>query len=298
MIRSMTGFGKAECELAGKRVTVEIRSLNSRQLDINLKLPAIYREKEALLRNQIASRLSRGKIDVIIFIDQVATDQVATDQVSFINKAVVKHYFDELEKTAKELNINENDPLEMMKMALRMPDTLINYRTRPDEKEWDTVHNSFLYAVDRADKYRAGEGEAMKSDLQNRISAIETSLSAIDRFEGTRIDNIRTRLQQNLNEFLSNNNIDRNRFEQEIIFYLEKLDITEEKVRLKNHIDYLKDTLNGEEASGKKLGFISQEIGREINTIGSKANDFNIQKLVVQMKDDLEKIKEQSLNIL
>ncbi len=294
----MTGFGKAECELAGTRVTVEIRSLNSRQLDINLKLPAVYREKEALLRNQIASRLIRGKIDVTILIDQVATDQVATDQLPFINKAVVKHYFEELKKTTKVLNIKENYPLEMMKMALRMPDTLINYRIVPDEKEWETVYSSFLEAVDRTDKYRAGEGEAMKSDLQNRISAIEACLLEIDRFEGTRIENIRTRLQQNLNEFLSNNNIDRNRFEQEIIFYLEKLDITEEKVRLKNHLDYLKDTLNGEEASGKKLGFISQELGREINTIGSKANDFNIQKLVVQMKDDLEKIKEQSLNIL
>ena len=293
MIRSMTGFGKTECEPAGKKVTVEIRSLNSRQLDINLKLPAVYREKEALLRNRIASRLSRGKIDVTIQIDQTGTDQVP-----LINRAVVKHYFEELNKTAKDLNISGDDPLGMMKIALRMPDTLINYRTDPDEKEWDTVYNSFLDAIDRTDNYRAGEGDAMKSDLQNRISAIETSLSAIGHFEGTRIENIRTRLQHNLNEFFSNNNIDRNRFEQEIIFYLEKLDITEEKVRLRNHIDYLRDTLSGEEPAGKKLGFISQEIGREINTIGSKANDFNIQKLVVQMKDELEKIKEQSLNIL
>ena len=289
----MTGFGKAECEPAGKRVTVEIRSLNSRQLDINLKLPVIFKEKEAVLRNLVASRLSRGKIDVTII-----TDQTATDQVPFINKAVVKHYFEELEKTAKELNLREGDPLEMMKMALRMPDTLINYQTGPDEMEWETVYSSFLEAVDRTDRYRAGEGEALEYDLQKRISAIEFSLSAIEKFERQRIENIRKRLQQNLNEFLGDNNIDRNRFEQEIIFYLDKLDITEEKVRLKKHLDYLRDTLDSEEASGKKLGFISQEIGREINTIGSKANDFNIQKLVVQMKDDLEKIKEQLLNIL
>ncbi len=290
----MTGFGKADCELAGKRITIEIRSLNSRQLDISIKLPAAYREKEALLRNHIASKLIRGKIDVTISIDLVDS----ADQVSFINKAAIKHYLDELKKTTKELNIKGNDPWEMMKIALRMPDTLTYYQTGPDKKEWNTIYEGFLNAVERADKYRSEEGEAMKSDLQNRISAIETSLKAIERFEGMRIETIRARLDQRLNEFLSVNNIDKNRFEQEIIFYLEKLDITEEKVRLKNHIDYLKDTLNGEEASGKKLGFISQEMGREINTIGSKANEFNIQKLVVQMKDDLEKIKEQLLNIL
>lgn len=293
MIKSMTGFGKSVCETAGKKVTIEIRTLNSRQLDINMKVPAIYRNNEALLRNQVASRLSRGKTDITIQIDHIGTEHITA-----INKTVVKHYVEELNKTAKELNMTRIDPLEIMKIAVRMPDTLITDHPNPDVMEWETVYKSFLEALGEVDKNRINEGEAMQTDLENRITTIETNLKSIEQFEGERIETVRSRLQYNLSEFFSNNSIDRNRFEQEIIYYLEKLDITEEKVRLKNHIDYFRETLGDEIPAGKKIGFITQEIGREINTIGSKANDFNIQKLVVQMKDELEKIREQSLNIL
>ncbi len=293
MIKSMTGFGKAEYSTGDKKITIEIRTLNSRQLDINLKVPAAYKDKEALIRNQTATALNRGKTDIIIYIDQAGSEHIPN-----INRDIVKHYFTELGETAKELNIPETDPVDLMKMALRMPDTLSANRPKPDEKEWNSVYRSFLDALGQTDAHRIQEGEAMKIDLKKRITSIEECLSSVEQFEKSRIDNIRIRLMQNLNEFFSNNNIDRNRFEQEIIYYLEKLDITEEKVRLANHIEYFRDTLSGKEPAGKKLGFISQEIGREINTIGSKANDFNIQKLVVQMKDELEKIKEQSLNIL
>ena len=185
-----------------------------------------------------------------------------------------------------------------MKMAIRMPDTLVHEKPEEDENEWEMVYGSFRVALDELARFRIQEGTAMKAELENSIRVIEENLSAIEKFEGNRIDNVRKRLQQNLQEFFNNNNVDRNRFEQEIIYYLEKLDISEEKVRLINHMAYFRETLEEEEPVGKKLGFISQEIGREINTIGSKANDFNIQKLVVQMKDELEKIKELSLNIL
>ncbi len=289
----MTGFGKAACELPGKKVTIEIRSLNSRHLDINLKLPGIYREKEAVLRSDVSQVLCRGKVDLTF-----TADQTGTEHIPVINRNAVRHYFEELSKTAADLRVTGNHNLELMKLTMRMPDILISGRQDPDENEWKTVYKTFRSALDHVDKYRGDEGEAMKADLVIRIDSIEGKLGEIDRFEDKRIETLRARLQQNLNEFLNNNNVDRNRFEQEIIFYLEKLDITEEKVRLANHISYFRETLSGKEPAGKKLGFITQEIGREINTIGSKANDFDIQKIVVQMKDDLEKIKEQSLNIL
>jgi uncharacterized protein (TIGR00255 family) len=289
----MTGFGKSECDLADKRITIELRSLNSRQLDINLKIPSIYREKETLLRNEIALHLNRGKIDLTIHFDQTGAGYQ-----SRINTPLVKQYASQLQETGRELGMKEYDPLEMLKMAMRLPETIINDKAEADEKEWALVFGSFLSALEQINKFRIQEGDAMHADLVNRIDTIEQLLSEVDQFEITRVENIRKRLQQNLNEFFSNNSVDRNRFEQEIIFYLEKLDITEEKVRLKNHIEYFRETLGSEEPGGKKLGFITQEMGREINTIGSKANDFNIQKIVVQMKDELEKIKEQSLNLL
>jgi uncharacterized protein (TIGR00255 family) len=293
MIRSMTGFGKSECELADKKLTIELRSLNSRQMDLSFKIPAMYREKETILRNDIASRLKRGKADLVIYSDGKGAANIAV-----INTATVMHYAGQLIKTGQELGLGEYDPMEIMKMAIRMPDTLINEKQEADEDEWELVYGSFQAALDELDSFRIQEGAAMKAELENRIYEIEENLSGIEKFEANRIDNVRKRLQQNLQDFINSNNVDRNRFEQEIIYYLEKLDISEEKVRLVNHIAYFRETLGEAETVGKKLGFISQEIGREINTIGSKANDFNIQKLVVQMKDELEKIKELSLNIL
>jgi uncharacterized protein (TIGR00255 family) len=293
MVRSMTGFGKSERELAEKKITIELRSLNSRQLDINLKLPAIYRDKENLLRNEIAQKLNRGKIDAVIYIDNTGTDAVPR-----INSKVVKFYAEQLLSTGRELGMEADDPLEIMKLAMRMPDTLTNERTEPDENEWNMVYSCFLEAIEQTDHFRIQEGKALETDLVDRITTIGQLLSSIAGFEQGRIENIRKKLHQNLNEFFNNSSIDRNRLEQELIFYLEKLDITEEKVRLQNHIDFFRETLKSNEQAGKKLGFIAQELGREINTIGSKANDFNIQKIVVQMKDELEKIREQSLNLL
>jgi uncharacterized protein (TIGR00255 family) len=293
MIKSMTGFGKSECELTDKKLTIELRSLNSRQLDINLKIPSTFRDKETLLRNELAMRMGRGKVDLTIY-----TDHSGTDNIPVVNTRVLKHYALQLQIAGEELGIKEYDPVEIMKIAVRMPDTLTSVKQEPDENQWNSVFNCFLAAIEQIDKFRIQEGDAMRSDLEGRVAAMEKLLSEVDQFENSRIVNIRMRLQQNLNEFFNNNSVDRNRFEQEVIFYLEKLDITEEKVRLKNHIDFFRETLRDEDNAGKKLGFITQEMGREINTIGSKANDFNIQKLVVRMKDELEKIKEQSLNIL
>jgi uncharacterized protein (TIGR00255 family) len=293
MIRSMTGFGKSELELADKKITIELRSLNSRQMDINLKLPAIYRDRESLLRNEIAQKLNRGKIDAAVYFDNTGTDAIPR-----INSKVVKFYAEQLQATGRELGMKTGDPLEIMKLAMRMPDTLTNERSEPDENEWNMIYSSFLEAIEQTDNFRIQEGKALESDLVDRLTSIGQLLSSITGFEKGRIENIRKKLQQNLNEFFNNSSVDRNRFEQELIFYLEKFDITEEKVRLQNHIDFFRETMNADEPAGKKLGFIAQEMGREINTIGSKANDFNIQKLVVQMKDELEKIREQSLNLL
>ena len=293
MIRSMTGFGKAELELADRKVTIELRSLNSRQMDITVKTPPVYRGKETILRNEIASRLKRGKADLIIQVEVSGTEGTHS-----INAGAVKDYAAQLDKIASDMGMDGYDRLEMLKLAMRMPDTVSAEKPEADEKEWEAVYESVLSAVRQLDQYRIQEGEAMTADIENRINAIEESLASVDQFEKPRIENIRKRLQQNLQEHMNNSNVDRNRFEQEIIYYLEKFDITEEKVRLGNHISYFRETLGSGESPGKKLGFITQEMGREINTIGSKANDFNIQKLVVQMKDELEKIKEQSLNIL
>ncbi len=293
MIKSMTGFGKAECSLPGKTVTLELRSLNSKQLDVNFKIPSAYREKESVFRNEIALRFKRGKIDLMIH-----TDHHQADQAPEINREVIKKYTDQLTGICTELGIKNTDKFELMKIAMRMPEIYSSNKSGPEESEWENLFNSFHLAAGQLDDYRLQEGKALAGDLEKRISSIEKHLHDIDKFESKRIKTVRGRLEQNLKEFFNNNNIDRNRFEQEIIYYLEKLDITEEKVRLSNHIDYFRQTLTGVEPAGKKLGFISQEIGREINTIGSKANDFEIQKLVVHMKDELEKIKEQALNIL
>ncbi len=293
MIKSMTGYGKAECEIAGKKIIIELRSLNSKQLDLNIKLSSVYREKEPVTRTDIASRLKRGKIDLVIYADYKGADSIPT-----INVEVVKNYVEQLKKTGGEIGLDEYNPLEMMKIAMRLPDTYVSEKPDLDEAEWEAVYKAFLSALEQLDNYRIQEGEAMRADLDNRINSIEKHLAGIGQFEEKRIESIRKRIRQNLQEYLNSSIIDRDRFEQEIIYYLEKIDISEEKVRLENHIAYFRETLREEEQTGKKLGFISQEIGREINTIGSKANDFNIQKLVVKMKDDLEKIKEQSLNIL
>lgn len=290
MIRSMTGFGKAICETEGKKISVEIRSLNSKQIDINAKMPWIYKSKEIELRNIINAKLERGKVDYSVFVDLLG-EQAAPQ----INRSVVKNYYDQLTSIAGELYIDKNEQL--LSIIMRMPETLRTVKDELDEEEWLTLKKVTEEALLRLHKYREEEGMSLMSDLSEKIINILSLLKEIEPFDLERIENVKERLRKSLSES-EIEKIDSNRFEQELIYYLEKLDLNEEKVRLKQNCEYFLETMKQNEANGKKLGFISQEIGREINTIGSKANNASIQRLVVKMKDELEKIKEQVLNIL
>ncbi len=291
MIKSMTGYGKAECELKDRKVLIEIKSLNGKNLDIYTKIPGIYREKELRIRNIVSKRLLRGKIEFVLYYE-IAEDKKATT----INSGVVKSYFKQLKSIANDLDINASE--ELLQSVMRLPDTLITDRDEIDDEEWNIVTKTILNALDQLDEFRIQEGKYLNKDIEQRIKIIEENKDNITPFESDRTEKIREKLKESLSKFTDENDIDKNRFEQELIYYLEKFDITEEKVRLTNHCNYFIEMLNEPESNGKKLGFITQEIGREINTIGSKANDSDIQKLVVLMKDELEKIKEQMLNIL
>jgi len=290
MIKSMTGYGKAECELKDRKVVIEIKSLNSKNLDLYTKIPGIYREKELEIRNLISKKLLRGKVEFILYYE-VTDDNKATT----INSNVVKSYVHQLKSIAKELDLNAE---QILQMAIRLPDTLNSDKDEIDENDWSVIIKTIEKALNQLDEFRIQEGAYLNKDMEMRIARIEELKNEIAPFEINRTEKVRTRLRENLNNLTNDNEYDKNRFEQELIYYLEKLDITEEKVRLTNHCNYFIEMLNEKESNGKKLGFISQEIGREINTIGSKANDSDIQKLVVLMKDELEKIKEQMLNIL
>lgn len=287
MIKSMTGFGKASISSKGKKITVEIRSLNSKQLDINLRTPGVFREKENEIRGFVSKECERGKIDFSIFIDEDKTAELA-----FINKKLVKKYFSELKALAKELKADDEDLLEIV---LRMPEVMKPERAEFEASEWKTVKHCIGSALKELNRFRSDEGKELQKELEKRIRLILKNLAAISILDRKRIQQLRDKIRNSVSEL--KDKIDENRFEQELIFYIEKLDITEEKVRLKTHCDYFTRTMK-EVNNGRKLNFISQEIGREINTIGSKANDAEIQKLVVQMKDELEKIKEQLNNVL
>jgi uncharacterized protein (TIGR00255 family) len=291
MIKSMTGYGKSMAEIPGKKITIEIKSLNSKSLDLNLRLPWIYKEKEADIRNILSQKLDRGKIDLSINFDVLDSEIVPV-----INKAVVKNYFDQMKEIAGELNINADDQL--LATIMRLPDALKTEKPELEEEEWSLVKDKINESIEQLDHYRKEEGKSLETDLIRCIGKILIQLKEIETFEGDRITRIREKLNSSLIENVGTENIDMNRFEQEIIFYLEKMDINEEKVRLKKHCEYFLEKIATEPPNGKILSFISQEIGREINTIGSKANDASMQKLVVMMKDELEKIKEQSLNVL
>ena len=290
MIKSMTGFGKAECELKDRKIIIEIKSLNSKNLDIYTKIPGIYREKELEIRNTISKVLLRGKVEFVLYYE-IAEDNKATT----INSEVVKNYYNQLKEIATDLNIETSEQL--LQIATRLPDTLNTEREEIDQNDWTKINETILEALNQLDNFRIQEGEFLKKDIEQRIKIINQYKEEITPFEVNRTEKIRNKLNESLNS-LSDQEIDKNRFEQELIYYLEKLDITEEKVRLTNHCNYFTEMINEPESNGKKLGFISQEIGREINTIGSKANDSDIQKFVILMKDELEKIKEQMLNIL
>ena len=288
----MTGFGKATLELENKKVSIEIKSLNSKQLDINTRIPNLYKEKDLVLRNEIKNKLERGKVEFSIFIESIGSDKEAK-----INKPIVQEYYQQLLELSKELGIAmDKEPI--LQTIVKLPDALKVEYQELDEEEWNKIFNGFILALKELISFRQQEGTALQTDIFGRIENIENLLNEVAQYESKRIDTVKTRINDNLNDFVEKQNVDKNRFEQEIIYYLEKLDITEEKVRLANHCKYFIETANSNDAVGKKLGFIAQEIGREINTLGSKANDSDIQKIVIQMKDELEKIKEQILNVL
>ncbi|HEY4618733.1 MAG TPA: YicC/YloC family endoribonuclease [Flavobacterium sp.] len=286
MIQSMTGFGKATLQLPTKKITIEVKSLNSKGLDLNVRMPSLYREMELGLRNQIAVKLERGKVDFSIFIESTA-EQTSTK----VNAPIVKGYIKQL----KEIYADA-DETELMKMAVRMPDALKVERDEIDENDWVQIQTVVEEAVQNILTFRRDEGMSLEKEFQLRIGNIRQYMTEALALDPERVQAIKDRLQTAIAELKVN--VDENRFEQELIYYLEKLDITEEKVRLTNHLDYFLETINGTEANGRKLGFITQEMGREINTMGSKSNHAQMQKLVVQMKDELEKIKEQVLNVL
>lgn len=291
MIKSMTGYGKAECLLADKKLTIEIKSLNSKQMDTNARLPSLYKEKELEIRQLLTSELERGKVDCSFFYELTGDTAPAT-----INEPVVKSYYQQLYKISGELGLEAS--LELLSTVMRMPDTIRTEKQELDEKEWIKVKDALTKAVDQLNKFRSQEGESMDIDLRQRVEAISSKLEKVESYEKERVDHVRERIAKHLQDFVKKDSVDENRFEQELIYYIEKLDISEEKVRLANHCTYFLETMEDKGPAGKKLGFISQEMGREINTLGSKANHKELQKLVVEMKDELERIKEQVLNVL
>lgn len=286
MIHSMTGFGKASLQLPTKKITVEIKSLNSKGLDLNTRMPSVFREMELGLRNLISQRLERGKVDFSLYVE--VTGEETTSK---INVPIVKGYINQMKAV-----IPNADETELMKMAVRMPDALKTERDEIDENEWKQIQTVIDEALENIANFRKDEGASLEKEFQLRIDNIEKLMNEAVSYDAERVETVKTRLRTALDELKVN--VDENRFEQELIFYLEKYDITEEKVRLGNHLNYFIETLNGTEANGRKLGFITQEMGREINTMGSKSNHTEMQKLVVMMKDELEKIKEQVLNVL
>jgi uncharacterized protein (TIGR00255 family) len=291
MIKSMTGYGKSVAEIPQKKITVEIKSLNSKQFDLNTRLPWLYKEKEAEIRNIISRKLDRGKIDL-----NISFDIMDTEIIPVINRTVVKNYFNQIKDISAELGIGSDE--ELLSTILKLPDALKTEKQELSEDEWILVSEKLNESMDQLDAYRIEEGRTLEADLTGCIGRILSFLEEIKKFEGERIIRIREKLKASLNEYFGKENVDMNRFEQELIFYLEKIDFNEEKVRLKKHCEYFMEKIASPPPNGKILSFIAQEIGREINTIGSKANDASIQKMVVMMKDDLEKIKEQTLNIL
>lgn len=286
MIQSMTGFGKATLQLPTKKITVEVKSLNSKGLDLSVRMPSVYREMELSLRNEISLALERGKIDFSIFIESTA-EQTSTK----VNVPIVKAYMAQLREV-----YGDADETELMKMAVRMPDTMKIEREEIDENDWLEIQKVIKEAISNILNFRQAEGVSLENEFQLRIANIRNYMNEALALDPERVQAIKDRLNTAIAELKVN--VDENRFKQELIYYLEKLDITEEKVRLTNHLDYFLETIKGKEANGRKLGFITQEMGREINTMGSKSNHAQMQKLVVMMKDELEKIKEQVLNVL
>jgi uncharacterized protein (TIGR00255 family) len=288
MIQSMTGYGKSVLQLPTKKVTIEIKSLNSKNLDLNVRIPSYYKEKELDVRKKLASTLVRGKVDFSIFVEMTADETSTT-----INHGVVKQYIQQLRNIVQ---TGSSDDLALLKMAVTMPDALKTEREELDENEWNLINQNIDEALKEIVQYRVDEAASLEIDFKERIANIEKYLDEVKTLDAERIENVKIRLKKAIEDLKVDT--DENRFEQELIYYLEKLDINEEKVRLANHLDYFLQTLETPDSNGKKLGFIVQEMGREINTTGSKANFAPMQKAVIQMKNELEQIKEQILNVL
>ena len=286
----MTGYGKAEGVVESKKISVEVRSLNGKFLDCSLRVPGLYRQKEMLVRSKAAKEVVRGKVDV-----SISYESLEGEQNFFINTELLKNYYQGLSEVSKELNISEENVLGTL---MKMPEVMRSEKQKLSEGEWSGIEKLIDEALVSFNSFRLAEGDVLKKEVEARVDEIASLLVQVEPFETERIETIKTRIKKNIDEIVSKEGFDQNRFEQELIFYMERYDITEEKVRLKAHCEHFIKTMNDEEAQGKKLGFISQEIGREINTLGSKANHAEMQKIVVQMKDELEKIKEQALNIL
>lgn len=292
MLISMTGFGKAEVQCNGKNITVEVKSLNSKQLDLNLKTPMIYRDREYEIRNLLSAKLIRGKVDFYINYDEKKDSSAAP-----INGGVFRSYYDQIQKIANDCNITlTEEPI--FQTILRLPDVLKIEKVEVSDEEWKALFSCIDAAIEKMLLFRQQEGKALEKDITERVRMIEELLVKIEPFEKQRLDSVKLKLQEGLKNLGKDIKVDNDRFEQEIIYYIEKIDVTEEKVRLRNHCEYFIKTVNEDQPVGRKLGFILQEMGREINTLGSKANQSDMQKIVVLMKDELEKIKEQSLNIL
>ncbi|WP_179316636.1 YicC/YloC family endoribonuclease [Winogradskyella undariae] len=285
MIQSMTGYGKSVLQLPTKKISIELKSLNSKSLDLNARMPSMYRAKELGIRKLIANHLVRGKVDFSLFVEITGEDTS-----SKINQTVVKEYIKQLKEVV------DGDATELLKMAIRMPDAITTERDDIDEDEWTLISDEINKAIANIVEYRKDEGATLNQDFTERVATLKRLLEEVIAIDPERIEGVRARLEKGVSDLKEK--VDENRFEQELVYYIEKFDITEEKVRLDNHLEYFIKTLNSDDSNGKKLGFISQEMGREINTIGSKSNYAPMQKLVVQMKDELEKIKEQLLNVL
>ena len=291
----MTGFGKATVESETLSVTAELKSLNSKFLDIYCRVPRNYSEREIEIRNQLTQALERGKVEFNLSITPVGETNAGT----IVNRSVVKAYFRDLQKTAAELSF-EPTPTDLLRMALQMPNSYLTDAPTEDQhnSDWAQIQRTVQEAIKKCNEFRVQEGQVLESIFRQSIEKIGGLLAQIEELDKDRIPAVRERLRKNVRDLVENENFDANRFEQELIYFMEKYDISEEKVRLKNHLIYFIETLEMSDSNGKKLGFIGQEIGREINTIGSKANDAGVQRLVVEMKDELEKIKEQTANII
>jgi uncharacterized protein (TIGR00255 family) len=290
MIQSMTGFGKSTTELSNKKISVEIKSLNGKQFDLNTRIPSIYREKEMQIRNTLMQAVERGKVDLLIYIENI--DKNISSQ---INQGAVENYYEQIKSIAENLHLSF--PADPFSIILRLPETIKTEFSEVDDSEWASVHKTIEEALKQFSDFRIQEGKMLEKLFVQKIENIGNLLKEIETYESERLEKVRNKMQEALSK-IDSGSYDLNRFEQEMIFYIERLDVNEEKNRLENHLKYFRETMNNEKSQGRKLGFIVQEIGREINTMGSKSNHAEMQKLVVQMKDELEQIKEQVLNIL